>query len=237
MKKTIPIMALAAVASFAAPTLNAATIVHTKYFDFIPDASQILTFDKFNTNDGTLTAITITTYVTKLNGSLYVDNDAATGASGAITQTVTINLTSANALVDAGLNPIGSNIQAISSYTATVGADDGDTDLILNNNDGYQSGGTDSDGTSFASVSTSESKNLSNLAWGQYSTAGYGTYTITASGIQSLNTSAISGAAGAFTPASASGYVQVTYTYLAIPEPSAALLGGLGLLALLRRRR
>ena len=78
-------MALAAAAGFAAPALNAATIVHTKYFNFTPDASQVLTFDKFNTNDGTLTAITITTHLTKSNGSLYVDNDAATGASGAIT--------------------------------------------------------------------------------------------------------------------------------------------------------
>jgi uncharacterized protein (TIGR03382 family) len=52
-----------------------------------------------------------------------------------------------------------------------------------------------------------------------------------------VSATGVSGLQQSFTVSNISGAVVVTYTYTAIPEPSAALLGGLGFLALLRRRR
>ena len=64
---------------------------------------------------------------------------------------------------------------------------------------------------------------------------GTGTYTINANGLQGVDASAFGGAAATFTPALVTGDVTITYNF--VPEPGAALLGGLGFLALLRRRR
>ena len=222
--KPLRILALAAsLTGFS----SGATIVQTKSFSFIPDGSAPLTFNQFNSALGTLTSITITTNVTKSGGSLFVDNESATPASGNITQSVTITLTGSVALVDAALSPIGV-VAATTSYTANVGADDGDGAEV-------QTTGSDYDGTSFGPTSNSQTKNVSGAGFGGYT--GTGTYVIDADGVQGFNTSAIGGAAVAIDPATVSGDVTITYTYEAIPEPSSAVLGGLGLLALLRRRR
>jgi hypothetical protein len=208
---------------------SAATIVQTKGFSFVPDGSAPLTFDQFNSALGTLTSITITTNVTKTGGSLFVDNESATAASGNISQSVTINLTSGSVgLVDASFSPIGTGVAATSTYAASVGADDGD-------GAGVQSTGPDYDGATFGPVSNSQTKDVNAGAFGGY--LGTGTFVINAGGVQGFNTSAIGGAAVAIDPATASGDVTITYTYTAVPEPASILLGGIGLLALLRRRR
>lgn len=207
---------------------SASTIVQSQVFSFVPDGTAALTFNQFDTSFGTLTSITITTNVTKTGGSLFVDNESATPASGNISQSVTINLTSAVSLVDTAFTPIGTGVAATSSYTASVGADDGD-------GPGVQSTGPDYDGTSFGPTSNSQTKNVFAGAFGGYQ--GVGTYVIDAGGVQGFNTSAIGGAAVAIDPATVSGDVTITYTYDAVPEPTSALLGGIGCLALLRRRR
>lgn len=222
--KTLHTLTLAA---SLAGVCSAATIVQTKNFSFVPDGTAALTFNQFDTSIGTLTSITITTNVTKTGGSLFVDNESATPASGNISQSVTINLTSLVGLVDAGFSPIGTGVAATSTYSASVGADDGD-------GPGVQSTGLDYDGTSFGPTSNSQTKDVNSLAFGGYE--GTGTYVINAGGVQGFNTSAIGGAAVAIDPATASGDVTITYTYT-VPEPSSALLGGIGCLALLRRRR
>lgn len=215
-------------AGFLAGVCSAATIVQSQAFSFVPDGTAALTFNQFDTSLGTLASITITTNVTKTGGSLFVDNESATPASGNISQSVTINLTSAVSLVDTAFTPIGTGVAATSSYTANVGADDGD-------GPGVQSTGPDYDGTSFGPTSTSQTKNVFAGAFGGYQ--GVGTYVIDAGGVQGFNTSAIGGAAVAIDPATVSGDVTITYTYDAVPEPTSALLGGIGCLALLRRRR
>lgn len=233
MKKTFHLMAAAALAGFATSVASAATIVQSQAYSFTPTGNDVLTFSKFNTNLGTLTAITITTELTKSGGSLFVDNDSVTPASGIVTQTITINLSSVNvALLTGDVVPqsIGQGVAAVSSYSATVGADDSD-------GGGYQAGGVDHDGTSFGSVFTSDSDNVGSTYFGGYSTAGAGTFNITAAGTQGIDISAIGGAAGTFTPSVADGNVIITYVYTAIPEPTTALLGALGVLGLLRRRR
>ncbi len=209
---------------------SAATIVQTGNYSFTPTGNQTLTFNKFDTMGGTRTLlnVTITTSVTKSGGSLYVDNDSASPASGSISQSVTINLsaTGASLLNEASDGLVGSNVTANSFYSVSLSADDGD-------GAGYQAGGTDWGGTEFSDVTTSQSETAGSTA----SFVGSGTtFTIKASGTQATDTAAVSGVAGAFSPAVASGFVTVTYTY-SVPEPAAALLGGLGLLTLLRRRR
>ncbi len=215
-------------AASLASVCSGATIVQTQNFSFVPSGTAPLTFNQFDTALGTLTSITITTNVTKTGGSLFVDNESATPASGNISQSVTINLTSSVGLVDASFAPIGTGVSATSSYSANVDADDGD-------GAGVQSTGPDYDGTSFGPTSTSQTKDVNSAAFGGYQ--GTGTYVIDAGGDQGFNTSAIGGAAVAIDPASVSGDVTITYTFTAIPEPGSALLGGIGCLALLRRRR
>lgn len=217
-----------ALAASLAGVCTGATISQTQNFSFVPDGTAPLTFNQFDTSLGTLISITITTNVTKTGGSLYVDNESATPASGNISQSVTINLTSSSVgLVDAGFSPIGTGVSATSTYFANVGADDGD-------GPGVQTTGPDYDGTSFGPVSNSQTKDVNTGAFGGYQ--GLGTFVIDAGGVQGFNTSAIGGAAVAIDPATALGDVTILYTYT-VPEPSSALLGAIGCVALLRRRR
>lgn len=210
---------------------TAATIVQTQNFSFVPTNNTLLTFNKFDTSLGTLTSITISTNVTKSGGSLFVDNDSGTTATGSISQSVTINLTSGSVtLTDGALSPIGVNITAQTDFAVSLAADDGD-------GAGYTVGGADFGGTNFESTSTNETKNVNTSVFGGYQ--GAGTYVIDAKGTQGTDTTAVGGAAFQGTPATASGDVTITYNYTpaVIPEPASALLGGIGCLALLRRRR
>lgn len=236
----------AAGAVLIAGSAQAGSIVQIQSFSFVPNGTQTLVFDQFDPNGGelgirTLTSITISWQLIKTGGSLYVDNDSTTPGSGSITQSVIIDLLSTDvALTDTGFSAIGQNITAVTSYTATVGADDGDIDAVVGNSDGFQTGGSDFDGTEFANsptVTGSSDVNSGAYNSGAVGYIGSGTFEIDATGTQTGDTSAIGGAAFSGTPSTAFGDVTVTYNYTAIPEPSAALLGGLGALLLLRRRR
>lgn len=209
---------------------HAASVIETEAFDFTPAGSPALNFNKFDTTLGTLTNVTISWSLTKVGGSLFVDNDSAEAGSGVITQTVTISLASTGVTLSNGVSLVGQGVSATSSYTATVGADDGD-------GSGVQPGGIDYDGTTFTNEGpVTGNDNITSGFWSQYSGTGEN-FNINVSGTQGIDVSAISGVAGSFTPADATGSVTVTYTYDAVPEPSAALLGGLGILGLLIRRR
>jgi hypothetical protein len=209
-------------------------ISQSQDFTFTPTGSVPLVFDKYNGLLSAVSNIYIEINYSKVGGSLFIDNDSNSIGSGNISQTVTLTLSSSDvALINGTFQPIGSNISASSIYAASVGIDDGDTDMILFNNDGYQSGGVDHDGAIFSTpVSTSGSGNVNSLVWSQY--VGAGNFTINVGGSQSLDTSAISGVAGTFTPASAEGTVTVIY---AVPEPSSALLVGMASIGLMFRRR
>ncbi len=236
MKKTF-LATLTLGTLFAGSSYASLIITQTKDFNFTPTGSADLIFSKFDTMGGTRTllGVTVTTSVTKVGGSLYIDNDSLTGGSGTISQTVTISLSGRN-LTDNDGNVIASQqVSSTSTHNATVGADDGDGLNAPGVNNGFQSGGVDYDGTIFGNTTSSRTADVGSDNLTGYRTNGVGTYTINAAGLQGIDVNAISGVAGSFSPAGATGSVTITYTY--VPEPSAALLGGLGLLALLRRRR
>lgn len=66
---------------------------------------------------------------------------------------------------------------------------------------------------------------------------GTGTFTDTVTADQIVRATGLGGIQQSFTVSNISGAVVITYTYTAIPEPASALLGGLGLLGLVIRRR
>jgi hypothetical protein len=209
---------------------SAASIIQSQNYSFVPTNSITFTFNKFDAATyGTLTSIVITTEVTKSAGSLFVDNESSEPATGDISQSVTINLNSVD--VDLLASPsgfIGTNVNAISTYAAFTGPDDGDGPLL-------QPGGVDYDGTFFGPTTTTLVQTVRALVMPEY--IGTGTYDIDVNATQGFDASAFGGAAIGITPANAAGSVTVEYIYTPIPEPASALLGGLGCLALLRRRR
>ncbi len=216
---------------------NAATIVQTQNYSFTPTGNQNLIFNKFDTFGGNriLNSVTITTSLTKSGGSLYVDNDSATAGSGSISQTVRIDLTAPGVnMMSTSFGAIGSNVSSTTSYFVSLEADDGDGSQ-------YQSGGPDWGGTTFADQTATRTEEVSSLVSDSFKGTG-ATFTINVAGVQSTDTQSISGASGAFSPASASGYVTVTYNYTdltPVPEPASWLIvcGGLGAGVFVRRRR
>ncbi|MCU0748072.1 MAG: choice-of-anchor E domain-containing protein [Akkermansiaceae bacterium] len=213
---------------------KAATIVQTQTFSFTPTATQNLIFNEFDTLGGTrvLNSVTITTSLTKSGGSLYVDNDSPTAATGSISQTVSITLTGIGAsLLNSDGDAFAGSLAATTSYSVSLFGDDGD-------GAGYQAGGPDWGGTTFAEATVGETVTAGNP--GTFIGSG-STFTVRVNGTQSTDTAAISGAAGAFGPATASGYVTITYNYTSlapIPEPGPWMMIGVGLSgALLVRRR
>lgn len=230
MKTRILLIALA-----SSGLASAFTIVQTKSHSGVPDYDAPLVFDKFDDLGGTytLTSITITTDVTKTGGSLYVDNDSGDPASGNLTQNITITLDSVDvALLASTGGLIGVNVIATSTYMATTAADNGD-------GAGFQAEASaplnDYDGATFVTDTGTQTKNVKSTVWSDYIGATGTTYTIHALGSQGFTAAAFGGAFMQIAPAT--GAVDVTVTYNYIPEPAAALLGGLGLLTILRRRR
>jgi hypothetical protein len=54
-------------------TASAASIVQTKSYAFLPDGSQNLSFNKFDTTLGTLTSVTVAVNLNKTGGRFEVD--------------------------------------------------------------------------------------------------------------------------------------------------------------------
>ena len=227
MKK---LLLLAAAAVLGTSAANAAIYAETELFSFVPNGSQTLTFTKVTLGVGeVIDSIKIEWVLDKTGGSLGVDNESGTPASGQITQTVIIDLTASISMVNNLLSPIGQNVSAVST-SPTLNLDEDDGDGV-----GFQADGTDWAVVNFSPEQTTGSDFVGSAVFSQYE--GPGTFTIDVDGFQTNNTTAFGGASGTFTPATASGSVTITYTTY-IPEPSsAALVGLVGMGALLRRRR
>jgi PEP-CTERM motif len=179
-----------------------------------------VTLPKFNPALGTLTKVTLTLDGQTSGSTLEFDNEAGVGGTVGlqIGTTITANSSFLSALVAT---------PAQSTSGSVVADDDGAPDY-LGGDALVLTGGSGSDSDFNSSTSAPV------LA----SVTGPGTINVdlTNSIFTSTTTSGIFGPsipnAGSF-----SGTVTVEYEYNLVPEPSSALLGALGLLALMRRRR
>jgi hypothetical protein len=218
---------------------SAATIVQTKTYEFVPNGSDSLTFDKFDTTLGTLDSVTVNVTYTKSGGNFQVDNDSATSGTVNLTHTVVGSLSSSDVSLrktGGGVVSVGQSgsITAVSSLlNQSVAATTGDSNTTFN-----ATGLGDYVNFDPTNVIASDSGSIRAVDLGDYQTTGFATYNIVFNALQTVEATGLSGLQQAFTVSNVSGNVTVTYNYTeVIPEPGSVLLGGLGLLALLRRRR
>ena len=216
---------------------SAATIVQTQAFSFVPNGGANLLFNKFNTTLGTLNSVTVSVLMNKNGGRFEVDNDSATGGTLTLTHTVTGLLSSPVSLVKTGgASSVGQSgsVTAVSTLgSVTIGATTGDPTNAFN----AQPASADYVSFSPSSTSASDTGNIDAGFISQYAFAGSQTFGMTFGGLQTVQATGVSGLQQSFTVSDVLGNVTVTYNYTAVPEPASALLGGIGCLALLRRRR
>lgn len=204
------------------------SIVQTMPFSGLPGFTEPLLFNKYSGNPADLTDIQISFTLTIQGGQFVVDNDSTMPATTTVNFGASLYATSPDVLLyNSLLQPIIDNAEAVNSQTFSLGANAGDGlyDYDPTPTDGGKLIGT--------TQTTGGGDSVSALLFSQY--LGSGTFTINARTEQVGDLSYRSGIETASTPVSASG--SITVTYLAVPEPSAALLGGLSTLGLLLRRR
>lgn len=216
---------------------GAATLVQTQNYAFVPNASQNMTFNRFNSELGTLNQVTVTVILNKTGGRFEVDNDSESSGTISLTHSVSANLTASGVIL---LRDDFSSVGAVGTLNATnslnnqnVSATTGDTTTTFN-----ATGLGDYVLFEPSDSSAMDTGAIGNLFISSY--VGTGTFTTTLNASQTVNASGLGGLQQAFTVSSVSGYVSVTYDYTPvapIPEPESALLVGIGVLYLLRRRR
>ena len=228
-----PYIRCAALALSLAGAASAATIVQTRDFAFVPNGSQVLTFNEFDTLGGerTLLSVTVIVEFTKSGGSYSIDNDSNVGGTINLTHQVVGSLSSTKPLFNDAFLPIfgTGTLEATSTLNnVTIGATTGDPTDQFN-----ATGGADNVVFAPADVTDSHSGAVASIAQSSY--IGTGTYTMTFGANQLVSATGLGGLQQAIVVSEVSGTVTVIYEY--VPEPSSALLGATGLLFLLRRRR
>ena len=186
---------------------------------------------KFNSNLGTLTGVTVTVTSGNLQGSPTVTNPTAgTVGINAITDTFYVTTPSASGGYSSVLgyysaslitNPV---LTTPTRVSVTIPA--GETQVL-----------TIDAGQSTTLTSRDRIQDIGSGFFSAYQAAGgTGSVTFQAQNIFSITTT---GASYTVNSSDVGNNTQfaITYTYSAIPETSSALLGGLGTLVLLRRRR
>jgi hypothetical protein len=220
---------------------SAATIIQTRDFAFLPDGSQNLAYDKFDTALGTLTSVSVTIDLTKSGGQFEVDNDSASTGSISLEHNIIgsisvvsgdVTLVRGGSMSEGRSGTIGESgtLTATSVMPAqTVSATSGDDTETFD-----VTGQSDYVSFNPADAFANDSGTIALLA--QSAFEGPGTFVLGANSLQSVNVTGLGGLQQAITVANVSGRVTVTYDYMPVPEPGSALLGGLGCLLLLRRR-
>jgi|GEM_PF-1698887 len=232
MKKTLlKIAALLLVAG----SLQAATITQTMTFSGTPNYTSNLVFSKFDTMNGTrtLTGVNVSIYLlTEAQGSVGIDNDGATGASGTVTMGTQLVVTKHTGVNNPNIldeNGDGlSTILATTSKTMTLTGDDGDTST-------FSTSGTDYSVMNVTATSNTSSIVIGSDYWSKYQVNGAGTFVFDATVSQSMDITAFGGSQQLINPMAARGNVVVTYDY--IPEPATASLSIVVLLAAVWVRR
>jgi len=172
---------------------------------------------KFNTSMGTLTGVTVAVETASLSGTAEVSNLGGTSANVSVFNDIenvrgTTGLgysTTGSTIYDTVTSPVWSTttIPASSAQAFVIGA-----------------------GQDFSFTD----KIITSGYWTNYEVLGAGTVTFQAQGYATIVVEGGSYSVDSKTVGANTRFV-VTYTY--VPETSSALLGGLGFLALLRRRR
>jgi hypothetical protein len=215
-----------AVALFVTAGLASAQI---EYFSGTPSMDDSLTFNQFDESLGTLTSIQIILSLQISGGQLTLDNDSEESASGTFEFGASGSITSGDVgLVNSSFVAIPGTVSTYNSeaFSLSGNVGDGEGDYDPTAPDGLQYDG--------GIKTNSKSDFVGSVAWGGY--IGTGTYDIDYSVTQWLNYGGIGGIEYAVTPLSASGSVEVIYTYDPIPEPATITLLTIGALALLKRK-
>ena len=227
MKSAILTLTVAALVAHA----SAQTIVQTHTIPtYTASGSHGITFDKFDTLGGTrvLNGVTVTFSFDKTGGSYAVDNDSTQQGNITFYHELRARLTSA----DVSLGTASTYLSALSEYTTYVGADDGDPQAEFN------AGGPDY--ALYMPDSLLGNEHTANIAsgnWGAYT--GLDTFLVTFQALQSFSVDGVGGLQSQTISSQVGALVTVTYSYtnVVVPEPQAALLGSIGALLLLKRRR
>lgn len=233
MKKTAyPLLLAAALTGVS----SAATLIQTQSFAFLPDGSQDLTYNKFDTSLGTLTSVTVSVLLNKSGGQFEVDNDST--ESGFIT--LHHNVVGSLSVVSGGVSLVRDDLSTIGASGALTATSSMAPQEVLgttgDDTETFDATGL-GDYVRFNPLNASATDSGTIAAMAQAAFEGPGTFVLGAHALQSVNVTGLGGLQQAITVANVSGEVTVTYHYEPIPEPASALLGGLGFLALLRRRR
>ena len=216
MKITIPLLVTLASAQIA----SAAS--YTNYSSIAVAGNNFSNYNvqQFDSTLGTLTGVQVTVPLSDLQGSVTVTNGLAT----------VVNVSQFDsALTVQQSGSLGYTTEHDTIYSVVTSPDWNTTNIPAYSPQLFSISG----GQSF-SVS---SQSIASTYFGAYESAGAtGNETFQIKNVQSITTTGAiytvdSSAAGT------NSQVAVTYTYTPIPEPSAGLLGGLGLLGLVRRRR
>lgn len=222
MKKTI--LKIAALL-LAAGSLQAATMTQTQTFGGTPNYTSNLVFNKFDTHGGawTLTGVNVSIFLlTEAQGSVGIDNDGASSASGTVTMGTQLSVTSLKPMLYDASDIALSSIAATTSKTMSLTGDDGDAGT-------FSTSGTDYDVMNVAATSNTTSIIVGSDYWSKYTTNGTGTFVFDATVAQSMDISAFGGSQQLINPMAARGNVVVTYNF--IPEPASASMAILVLIA------
>ncbi len=233
-KKTVIFAVVAGVMLGSAVVGNAVPISQTKAFSGQPNISPTLTFDQFDDSAPgvDLTSVEIIFNLDISGGQLVLDNDASQAASGTFVFGSQGSLSSTDViLLDVTVVHIPADLTITTgdAFNLDPNIGDGPGDFDSTSPDGLLYNGD------IASDSSSGLVGAAFFTMGAKGYIGTGTYDITADLIQWLNYGGVSGIEFAVSPVTASGSVEIIYTY--VPEPATIAMLGLGSLFFVRKRR
>ena len=215
MKITTPLLVALASAQIA----SAASYTNYSNTSIAGNSFGNFVVQNFDSSLGTLTGVEVQLVTSSLQGSVGVTNGDAS--------TVLVNQFDSYLTVQGATGGLGYTTAHDTIYSVVTSPDWNTTNIPAYALQTFN--------ISSAQNFSISSQSIASGYWGVYESAGAtGTETFQVKNVQSITTT---GAVYTVDSSSAGANTQLEVTYTYIPEPSAALLGGLGLLGLIRRRR
>jgi len=236
--KVLSLFLALAVLFVAVTSVSAEQEYQFQEFDGIPNINAPLTFNKFDSNLGTLQSITMLFTVNIYGGQLILDNDSDQPASGQWELGAAGTLISNDvSLTNSSLQPLFTTpLQVVTSGAFNLAANEGDgqSELSALTPDGATFIGQNGTDNVNGSIGTGA---FTGYVWDNVN--GTGTYDINANIVQWVNYGSIGGIEYSVTPVNADGKLEVWYNYATVPEPGsiAGLLSGLAALGFSLKRR